>query len=159
VVTGGIVAGGVAVVHPARTRAARPTRSVVVEARSVEPPAEVVPVMAAPSAAAPEHLGHAEQAAAPQPSSSPDVLAREVKALKTVQALLGHDPEVALRLLDRYQAQFPHGSLSSEATVLRAQALLAKGDRAGAQALVDGYSSAHPDSLYAKWLKRHILTK
>jgi outer membrane protein assembly factor BamD (BamD/ComL family) len=81
-------------------------------------------------------------------------LTREVKALELAhRALAEHDAPLALDLLDRYRVQFPGGSLSSEATVLRAQALLQNGDRAGAQALVDGYVSAHPDSPYARRLK------
>jgi hypothetical protein len=160
VLGGGIVAGGVAVAHSAHLRAARPSsmaiNSAAVEPRSVEPPAEAAPVIdppsPAPSAAAPGHVGRPERSAA-RASASTEVLARELKALELVhQALLGRDPDAALHLLDRYQAQFPHGSLSSEATVLRTQALLANGDRAEAQALVDGYCAAHPDSPYARRL-------
>jgi hypothetical protein len=159
VLTGGVVAGGVAVVHSTRAKAP-PTPVAVVEPRAAEPPAEAVPSVAAPTppqnAAAPEHANHP---AAPRPSSTTDVLAREVKSLETVQALVGRDPDGALRLLDRYQVQFPHGSLASEAIVLRTQAHLAKGDRAGAQALVDGYCSAHPNSPYAKRLKELVQPK
>ena len=163
-VGGGIVAGGVAVVQSARLRAARPSpvavASAAVEPRSVAPPAEVVPVVntpsPAPSAAAPGHAGLPEHPSA-RASASPEVLARERKALEAVhQALLGRDPDAALRLLDRYRAQFPHGSLSSEATVLCAQALLANGDRAGAQALVNAYCSAHPDGPYTRRLNELV---
>jgi hypothetical protein len=163
-VGGAIVAGGVAVVHSAHLRGARASPVAVapagVERRSVEPPAEAVPVIDAPSpapnTAAPGNVGRPEHPAA-RASASTEALARELKALELVhEALLGRDPEAALRLLDRYQAQFPRGSLSSEATVLRAQALLANGDRAGAQALVDGYCSAHPDSPYAKRLNELV---
>jgi outer membrane protein assembly factor BamD (BamD/ComL family) len=63
---------------------------------------------------------------------------------------------LALDLLDRYRAQFPHGALSSEATLLRAQALVQSGDRAGARALVDAYMMAHPDSPYARRLKEIV---
>ncbi|HTA90028.1 MAG TPA: hypothetical protein VK745_10645 [Polyangiaceae bacterium] len=164
-VGGGIIAG-VAVVHSAQLRAARSSPvtvdSTAVEPRSVEPPVEAVPVPVvdapspAPSAAPSEHASRPDHPAA-RASASAEVLARELKALELVhQALLGHDPNAALRLLDRYQAQFPHGSLASEATVLRAQALLANGDRARAQALVDSYCSAHPDSPYAKRLNELV---
>jgi hypothetical protein len=166
-VGGGIVAGGVAVVHSAHRRAARPNPvavdSAAVEPRSVEPPAEVTPVIDAPSpppnAAGPGAQGHVgrPERLTTRASASAEVLARELRALELVQqALLGRDPDAALRLLDRYHAQFPHGSLSSEATVLRVQALLASGDRAGAQALVDGYCSAHPDSPYARRLNELV---
>ena len=163
-VGGAIVAGGVAVVHAAHLRAARPSplavASAAVEPRSVEPPAGVVPLIdppsPAPSAAAPGNVSRPEHPAA-RGSASTEVLARELKALELIhEALLGRDPEAALRLLDRYQAQFPHGSLASEATVLRVQALLANGDRARAQALVNGYCSAHPDGPYAKRLNELV---
>jgi hypothetical protein len=49
-------------------------------------------------------------------------------------------------------AQFPRGSLSPEAIVLRAQVLLASGDRAGAKTLAHRYSAAHPDGPYGKRL-------
>ncbi len=161
-VGGGLIAG-VAVVHSAQLRARPsplPVDSAAVEARSVEAPVEAVPVVDAPSPApstAPsEHASRPEHPAA-RASASAEVLARELNALELVhQALLGHDASAALRLLDRYQAQFPHGSLASEATVLRAQALLANGDRARAQALVDSYCSAHPEGPYARRLNELV---
>ena len=81
-------------------------------------------------------------------------LSREVAALESVQqALTERNPDVALRLLDRYTAGFRAGALSSEATVFRVQALLMRGDRAGAQAIVDRYSVAQPESPYGKRLR------
>jgi outer membrane protein assembly factor BamD (BamD/ComL family) len=92
-----------------------------------------------------------------RPVSPSDQLAREVRALELAhRALTEHDPRAALARLDRYRAQFPGGSLSSEAAVLRAQALLASGDRAGAQAVADSFSAAHPDSPYASRLKEIV---
>lgn len=84
-------------------------------------------------------------------------LARELRALERArQALAVHKAGEALRLLDRYRAQFAGGVLGSEETVLRVQALLATGDREGAQALADTYSVSHPDSVYARRLKEFV---
>jgi outer membrane protein assembly factor BamD (BamD/ComL family) len=64
-------------------------------------------------------------------------------------ALAARDADRALLALDRYRAKFPGGRLASEETVLRIQALLARGDRDGANALANGFFAAHPDSSYA----------
>jgi len=80
-------------------------------------------------------------------------LALEVSALELAhRALSDHDPESALRLLDRYRARFPAGSLAPEETAMRVQALVATGERERAQALADSYSVTHPDSPYGEWL-------
>jgi hypothetical protein len=83
--------------------------------------------------------------------SRSSTLAAEVAALERAQAALaGDDAELALRALDRYQARFPRGRLSSEETVLRVRALLAAGDRDRAGALAESFSAAHPGSSYAR---------
>ena len=71
-------------------------------------------------------------------------------------ALAQHNPRTALGVLDRYRAQFPEGRLASEAVVLRVQALVALGDRAGAQALADAYSAANPGTPYARRLREIV---
>jgi hypothetical protein len=151
----GAVAGGIAVraaSHAARQPAAPLTPAAVsAPPRSLdlpraapvpaETPAEAVSVPAPPVRSG---------ARAPRPDSSSDQLAREVKTLELAhRALAEHDPRTALALLDRYRAQFPGGSLSSDAVVLRVQALLATGDRAGAQAQADAYAAAHPGTPFA----------
>lgn len=105
-------------------------------------PAPLVPVVQAASVPSGQH----------PPADSR--LSREVAALESVQlALTERNPDAALRLLDRYAASFPAGALSSEANVFRVRALLMRGDRAGAQAIVDAYSVAHPESPYGKRLQ------
>jgi hypothetical protein len=156
----GIVAAGL-VVH--RTRHARmpanlalvaPSKasaSIALElpsgaARAVSASADPVP----PRVVAPVH-------STPPPPIADGRLAWELKALERArQALAMHKPGEALRLLDRYRAQFAGGVLGSEETVLRVQALLATGDREGAQALADTYSVSHPDSVYARRLKEFV---
>ena len=167
-VGGGVVAGGATVRAVRHATQAPPRPAVVAVAKPVSPaPArtEESTAMSASTLASPPSSASIEvprvHAGAPprlpRPVSSNDPLARELKALELAhRALAAHDPRSALALLDRYRAQFPGGSLSSEATVLRAQALLESGDRAGAQAVADAYVSAHPDSPYAKRLKETV---
>lgn len=162
VVGGGIVAGAIVVAQrphvgptmqepaPAAPGAGRPS--------SVEPPPQVPAVTdvsdPAPAETAVGNAARSDRATRPHTS---DDLARELAALESVQeALAQRDAATSLRLLDRYQARFPHGALSSEATVLRVQALLASGDRGRAQALVEGYCAAHPSSPYAKRLRELV---
>jgi hypothetical protein len=86
----------------------------------------------------------------PKPAASSS-LAIEVKALEDAQgALNAHDPDGALRILDQYHARFPNGTLGGEETVIRVQALLARGDREKATALANAYATAHPDTPYAR---------
>jgi outer membrane protein assembly factor BamD (BamD/ComL family) len=78
-------------------------------------------------------------------------LSLEVAALERAHQALGqHDADGALRELDRYRALFPNGTLASEQTVLRVQALLARGDVPAAQRLAQPYMAAHPNSPYAR---------
>ncbi len=161
---GGLLAGTLAV-RAAHKPVAPPTAP-----RFADTPATSAPVARAPAASAPPsvsvepspsalatenppHTGIRARPRSPaeRPTSANDHLAREVVALEHAQrALAAHDPAGALRWLDQYRADFPSGALASDATVLRVQALLAKGDRAGAKALAERYAKDHPDSPYAK---------
>jgi hypothetical protein len=168
-VGGGVVAGGVAVravrndarapLAPAAVAVARPASAAPPGSarKSDENPVPTPSAMTPPPPAdvSPVHAGAPPRP--PRPAASNDALAAQLKALELAhRALAAHDPRSALALLDRYRAQFPGGSLSSEATVLRVQALLESGDRARAQALVDAYVSAHPDSPYARRLEEIV---
>jgi hypothetical protein len=68
-------------------------------------------------------------------------------------ALSQRQPESALSLLDRYEAEFPRGGLALEASYLRVQALLALGDRDGANRFATRVLAAHPESVYAKRIR------
>ncbi len=160
-VGGGVVAGGVAV-RAARQASAPPAAAVVPAPRPVsavplrpEPPRVNPPPASVSAPISPVRAAESPRPA--RPASSNDQLSREVKALELAhRALAEHDPQRALELLDRYGAHFPAGSLSSEAVVLRVQALLANGDRAAAQAQADAYSAAHPDTPFAIRLKELV---
>jgi TolA-binding protein len=91
---------------------------------------------------------------APAASSS---LSRELQVLKQAHDALGKgNPNGALSALDDYHARFPQGVLGAEETVIRVQALLARGDRARAAAVAHQFSKAHPDSLYARRVEQLV---
>jgi hypothetical protein len=158
---GGVVAGAIAV-RAAQPQAAPPVDAQLAAPRPparetarpaslpAEPPAASVPVIAS---AAPS----AERTAPTRPGSSSDSLSRELQALELAhRALAQHNPRTALGVLDRYRAEFPHGRLASEEVLLRVQALVALGDRAGAQSLADAYSAANPSSPYSRRLREIV---
>jgi hypothetical protein len=170
IVAGGVLVGALAV------RAAHKPAAPPMAARLPDMPVASVPAASVPAASAssgsegsspltsapaidtenPAHTGVRARPRSPaaRPSTTNDHLAREVVALEHAQqALAAHDPAAALRWLDQYHAEFPGGALASDATVLRVQALLTKGDRAGAKALADRYAKDHPDSPYAKHME------
>ena len=111
---------------------------------SVEP----APGEPAPSGAAARSAIKPKPVSAPAPSSA---LSRELQVLKQAhEALAKGNPNGALSALDDYHARFPQGTLGAEETVIRVQALLARGDRERAAAVARQFSKAHPDSLYAQ---------
>ena len=81
-------------------------------------------------------------------------LSAEVAALERAHAALAvHDAAGAMQALDQYEAAFPAGRLASEETVLRVQALLARGDEDAANTLAAHFFAAHPDSSYVSRLR------
>jgi hypothetical protein len=77
-------------------------------------------------------------------------LAEEVQILDGArEALVGSDPAAALAALERHHRRFGGGALGPEATVLRIEALLQNGDRAGAARLAREFLAAHPGSPHA----------
>ncbi len=92
---------------------------------------------------APRAIKRAAAAAAlakPEPAAvrAPSQLALETEALQPALAKLRreHDAKAALRLLDDYQARFPHGAMATEASMARIDALLLLGRRADALGLL-----------------------
>jgi TolA-binding protein len=121
----------------------------------VEPPAispgdlKAAPSVRAPSTAAPRAAATtsvAPVAAAPAGGSLPAEIAALDRARK---ALEGGDPAQALGLVDAYEAQYPNGTFSEEAEVLRVEALAKRGDRARATAAGQRFLAAHPTSPHA----------
>jgi TolA-binding protein len=130
------------------------------EAAVVEPKAPANTsneALAAPTLEIPEKVvTPREPKAAPPPNPS---LSDEVAALQVARsALAGHDASGALAALDRYKSRFPAGRLAPEATVLRIEALVERGDRAQASALADRFEASNPKSPYADRI-RSILSR
>jgi outer membrane protein assembly factor BamD (BamD/ComL family) len=64
------------------------------------------------------------------------------------RALRAGDAAGALTALDRYEHDYPRGTLRPEATVLRIEALVARGDRARALILARRFLASHPTSAH-----------
>lgn len=77
-------------------------------------------------------------------------LAAEMRLVDAARrAVLSGDSRGALSTLGSYERAFPNGALAPEATVLKVRALLAVGDRAGAQALGQHVIDRAPRSEHA----------
>jgi hypothetical protein len=160
-----LVPAGAWVAH-SRLRA----RDVVTVEKSAPPPVETKPAPKDPAidrvtapGIMPESLPPAAKAAreakaVPQPVPA-STLSDEVAALQVARtALAGHDAGAALAALDRYKNRYPQGRLAPEATVLRIEALIERGDRAQANALAERFEAANPKSPYAERI-RSILSR
>ena len=96
----------------------------------VPPPAPIVPPEMAPPIVAPP--------IAPSPIAvEQSLLGQAIRALRE-----GHDARTALALLAQHAERFSEGALTSEATMLRIEALLALGQRDGALSVLDTVSLA-----------------
>ena len=77
-------------------------------------------------------------------------LAEELAAVETARALLARgDAKGCLAQLALYDKTFPRGVLAQEAVVLRIDALVRSGDRAGARVLADRALAGNRSSPYA----------
>jgi len=59
------------------------------------------------------------------------------------------DPSLVLGVVDEYDHRYPSGVLGQEATLLRIEALTARGDRPAASRLMRSFLARHPHSLLA----------
>jgi hypothetical protein len=118
-----------------------------------EVPAPVVrpePAAAAAPAPAPTTPTKVLASAAPIEGS----LARELRSLDEARSALGRgDATGTLAELDRHDRAFPGGALRTEAKMLRAEALLARGDRAAARKLAAELLARDPSGLHARRLR------
>lgn len=148
--------------------------ALVLSQGTAEPPAPVAPppatvVQVAPVAPAPvvtqaapapavveEEPAPKAPVSRPQPRAS-DALAAELRALEEARgAFVRGDHAQALRLLDAYNARFPRRSLGTEATVLRIETLVKRGDRAQATRLGRDFLARHADGPYARRVRSLI---
>ncbi|HEV8548921.1 MAG TPA: hypothetical protein VGQ57_07835 [Polyangiaceae bacterium] len=109
---------------------------------------------------APEPAVTAEPAKAPAVARLAPVdssLTAELAALEGARrAFLSHDYAQSLRLLDDYSRRFPKRKLASEATVLRIEALAARGDRDAATRIGRDFLQNHPNGPYAQRVRSVI---
>jgi TolA-binding protein len=130
---------------PARPAAAAPADP------GVEPPVAPEPVVTAePAKAVTPPRGPLGE---PRESSLTAELASVEQARR---AFLAHDYTQSLKLLDEYTRRFPKRQLASEATVLRIEALAARGDRDTAARIGRDFLQNHPNGPYAKRVRSVI---
>ena len=99
-----------------------------------------------------------DQQRATVPSSAKvDTLPLELAAIDSARkALAQGNAALASRLLDRYSARFPKPRLGAEATVLRIETMMARGDRAGASRLGKAFLANNSKSPYARRVRSLI---
>jgi len=138
---------------------AKPPTSAAIEPASA--PAPSASVAAAPSIPTPS--GSIEDlepvpaiSALPAASSSPSLVEEVAVIDEARQALANARGADALRVLDRYQRDYPRGRLGQEAGYLRMQALVLTGNRAAAQQLAEQFLRASPNSPLAPRIRELI---
>jgi hypothetical protein len=174
IVTAAIAGGTVAIVRdngkPAEVApppaATGPVRSVIApkatSARVAEPEREPVPDPAPPPASTappkveskPRSPASAAVVVAERSAPAESGLARELRMLDTARSALAKgDAAGSITALDQYDRAFPAGSLHTESAMLRVEALLAKGDRTGAQKLAHELLAKDPTGPQARRLQ------
>jgi outer membrane protein assembly factor BamD (BamD/ComL family) len=76
-----------------------------------------------------------------------------VATLDAARQMVSTNPVGALRALDEYQSQFPHGDLAPEALVLRIEALVRSDQRAAADKLARENLARNPGSPHARKIR------
>ncbi len=128
-----------------------PDRTSVPPALAASAPASRIPVLSL--GARPAYVG----APSPVLLQRRSTLPAELSMLDRVRAsLAARDTAAALGQLDAYDRAFPSSVMADEALVLRVDALIAHGDRAGAAALGRQFLAGHPASPHAPHLL-HVL--
>lgn len=90
-------------------------------------------------------------------TEAPDTLPREVELLDDARGALQRGSATeALSALDRYAREFPRGRLSTEALVLRIDALARAGRASEAKSLGERFLSTSPNSPHAARIRKAI---
>jgi hypothetical protein len=77
-------------------------------------------------------------------------LTEELTLLRRAKAHAVSEPDRALELLDEHARRFSHGALSQEREVIAVEALLARGDRGGAERRAARFLAQNPGSAHAR---------
>jgi hypothetical protein len=157
-----LVAGGAAIVsritEPASQREPMPAVAPVVKtapasshSSPVSAPAPAATASALPTA--PEPTSRTPGSAIAPPPRRPQTIASEIAALDGARsALQRQDPQAALRALDELE-RGGTTALGPEAAVIRAEALLARGDAAAAGALARAFIAENPRSPHVERMR------
>lgn len=142
-------------VTAATTSTASPPKAPVVAEEPTPAPAPVpvptVELTALPSAPIAASKPLSRPATAPSAESP---LTRELHSLDAAKARLeARDASGAIAALDRHDREFPHGALRAESAMLRVEALLVRGDDAGAKARAKDLLARDPNGPHAKRLR------
>ena len=163
--------------HSSRDQAVEPQTSALSSSRRE---VAAIPVVATPHAAVPAPSARANPPPIPRsspsrsPISTPDLeaaaertppteapaeasLSREVATLETArQALAAQDAAGAERALTQYESLPPSGALAPEATLIRIDALVLRGQTAVAARLANDYLTRYPRTPHAARLRRIV---
>lgn len=113
--------------------------------------AEPVESARATEAAEPEPPKSTARDARPAVTAERDTLPRELELIDRARGALARgDAAQALSLLDTYAARFPKPQLRAESTVLRIEALVARGQSAAAARLGKDFLAREPNGPYAR---------
>ncbi len=153
----GTTVGVVATTAAVAIRPSAPSAPTVPAPRSVEPATAVAPARPRARRPAPQEV-EAPAPSTPPPSAVPapaqSSLAEELRLLDQARAALQQDrPVDALAALGRRDRAHPQGALGPEATVLRVQALLAAGDRNGAETTGRRWLEHHPSGAHSRRIR------
>jgi hypothetical protein len=106
--------------------------------------------------ATPPPSAHVDSAAPPAANNAPTLL-EEIRRLDRARtALRAGSAAQAAQELDRYDTDFPSGSLRPEAMVVRIELLVITGDDAGARSIARAFANAYPTSGHLPKI-RHLL--
>lgn len=101
-----------------------------------------------------EPLAPARSPSSRAAASEPDQLRAELSLLDRARsALKNGDADGALSAVSAYERKFPQGALRQEATVLKVEALKARGSAGQADALVEDFLKKNPDSAHKTRLR------
>jgi hypothetical protein len=142
------------------TAPAPPSAAVSAKVPVLAPPSTVTPQESSAPATEEERTTASDTSGARRAAADSSPLAEELAFLERARrALVRGESRRSLRLLDEYSRRFAKPRLSSEATVLRIEALVASGERARATQLGQQFLASHPNGPYERRIRSLIESK